>query len=135
MVTLSDLGNFLVVLLAQHYLLEIGNDPLFLNTLRNNRVSAMNTPGDEDLRGSGVELLGYFKDDGVFRELGFANDCMNRRSLKNTRHENTPILTVVSKGRVRSDVDTFAFAVCNKVVLGKERVGFDLVDSLIAIAA
>ena len=64
-VILYDCGHLLVVLLAEFDLLEVRNNSLFLHTLWNNRVASVCSPCYQHLRGSRVQFLGNFTDNGM----------------------------------------------------------------------
>lgn len=72
-VTLSDLGHALVILLAELDLLEVRDNALLLNALWDDRVTAMDTPCDEDLGGGRVELFGDRDDGWVLGQFGLAD--------------------------------------------------------------
>jgi hypothetical protein len=104
-----------------------------LDTLRDDRVSPVCTPCNEDLRRSGAEFVGNLLNNNVFGEHRDAHHCEETQLIKQSgeiEKFSSRRRTVVSKRAVCCDVDGLFLAVRNKVVLRKKRVGFDLVSRL-----
>jgi len=67
-------ADFLIILLAELNLLEIRYYAFFLDTLRDNRISSVDAPRNEDLGCCCAQLFCDFLDDGVVRELGLVKN-------------------------------------------------------------
>lgn len=106
---LEEARDGLVVVVRKLDLLKVGLDARLCDRLGDDRVAALDAPGDEDLCGVGVELVGDGLDLRVVYDLGLAGE-------------------VVAEGRVGGDVDVVLCAVGDEVVLGEEGVCLDLVD-------
>lgn len=77
-VVLPNRRNLLIVFRRELDLLKVGVDALLLDTLGDDRVSAVDSPCDEYLGSGGSELLGNLLDDRVLSQLGLANHYANR---------------------------------------------------------
>lgn len=89
-VSVADGADLLVVFLAELNLLEVRDDARLLDTLRDDRVSAVCTPCNQNLGGGGAELFRDLLHDWVLGQLVFTDhwrDAWVRHARRGKRKE------------------------------------------------